>query len=148
MAMEVTDRELRLRAHIHNLLFSYARHHLATDYVEWTHTAVADVRIYLVYLFPSKSSHKPYSYYQNASRPFHWCHQRMSYSLKSPLRSCPGDGSFLNSMCMKNTGSYLRKIQRLLSRKMSRRSFVDALCRRNHGRMNTTVGDRLCSYLL
>ena len=39
------DNEIELRAHIRHLLLDYALTHLTTDYVVYTHSAVAEVRI-------------------------------------------------------------------------------------------------------
>ena len=46
MTTFASDRELELRMHIHELLYQYALKHLTTDYIQWTHDAVSNVRIY------------------------------------------------------------------------------------------------------
>lgn len=41
----MSTRELELRAHIHDLLHDYALTHLTIDYIEFTDSAVYNVRL-------------------------------------------------------------------------------------------------------
>lgn len=44
MLLSSDDREVELRAHIRSLLSQYAVTHLATNYIAWTESEVANVR--------------------------------------------------------------------------------------------------------